>query len=578
MVKFIFLALLITTAVEVSAQNDGFEEGSMDCCRNINADPCRYNPVTPFNEGRINAWLASHGTPQINKVDCAVNDNIVHTGDKAAFLFYDSTNKEGIFRAMKVKKNESFSIRIFARNYGDQGTIVVKLAKGLTNELPVVGGGNPNLPVPNRSQLVISKKLTTNWEEVSAVEVVADNDYDQLWIYSLKGSIVVDDVSAKVSCCEPLKIYQSMVNPPSTFVNDYILAGRNVTSTLPAGDVEITDTNSSSPTIFQAGNEIIIEPGFVTFPGAHFIAQILPCSQTPIAINIANISDVNDPCHTKYKAQACFGSGFYTYTWSDDVRNGPNDSETKIITNGPEWFGKTISVTVVDNITNQVATKSVVMPSWLPFVEPIDSNDIAIANTVTPNGDSLNEDWVALDLNRPNTNVWAYNSFEVEYRVFDRRGINTCHGKKRDMVKGVRDKYVFCSGADLCENKAITYYYIVWLTNCKSQITIPGTVLVTNCGRVSPLLVTPDSVLKAEDELRYNTASSINLKPNPFVDYIELVNLKHSYDYLIFDIHGNKVFEGVVCESNNTISNLQSLSNGMYYLRIHGEVHKLIKL
>lgn len=568
-------------ALEINAQNDGFEKVDntiINCCRN---GKCEGDNVSPFNMGLVDDWFASHGTPQINKLNCRTQESYVHSGERAVFMFFDSTNKEGIFRSFSVKKNESFTIRLFARVDLSVGAkVIVKLANGLKKE--GIDTGTVNIPVPGSSQLVISKTLSAEWEEVSAVEIVADNDYSQLWIYGMDGHIVVDDVSTRVSCCEPYKIYQSLVNPPSTFVNDYIIAGRNVTSLQPPGDVEVNNTDTSSPTIFQAGNRIDLEPGFTTQTDANFIARILPCAQTPISIDITNVSDISDPCHSKYKAEACFGSGFYTYTWSEDVRSSINDPETKNIVNGPEWFGKSISVTVTDNITNQKTTKSVVMPSWLPFVESFDSSKIYISNVITPDGDGINDDWVVLDSERPNTLKWAYNAYEVEYSVTYGRYpelLKGCSAKKRtDKVNGFWDKYIFCSGKYICENKLTTLYYEVDLENCKEKRKIEGTITVVNCNKGAPIEEITYSMTNVENALhpRINKVFSVN--PNPFTDKLNIKDIKGSHNYKILDINGKILQTGIVSDENNEITHLNTLANGMYYLLIENKVYKVIKM
>lgn len=570
-IRILLLAYIFLKTCVLGAQNDGFEAGQMNCCRaDVN---CVNDNVLPFNKGLINDWFASHGSPQINNVNCSNNENIVNSGVMSAFLHYSSLNEEGIFRAFEIKRNESVTIRLFARKDAVNGSIIVKLTNGLTND----NSGTGSVPTPSTSQLVISKSLSSVCEEISAVEIIADNNYSQLWIYGTAGSIVVDDVSTKVSCCKSHQVYQAIVNPPSTFVNDYILAGRNVSSALPQGDVEVKNTDQINPTIFQAGNEIHLEPGFVTADGAGFIAQIKPCSQTPIAITISNVSDSNDPCHSKYKAEACFGSGFYTYTWSEDVRSGPFDAETKSIANGAEWFGKTITVTVVDNITSQVATKSVVMPAWLPFVEPIDSGSLAISNSVSLNGDSLNADWFVLDLNRPNTFVWAYNAYEVDYKVFSQFSEMICSDKRTDKINGVWDKFIFCDGLAMCEPQLNWLWYELLLKNCKSEIIVPGVVSVLNCPQNSsmPSLTDTGSI---EHLVTVFRDADVMVKPNPFIDIIQVVNLNGVHDCRIYDINGRLVYNGLVSELCNNIIDLKFLVSGVYYFWINDKFQKIVKI
>lgn len=57
------------------------------------------------------------------------------------------------------------------------------------------------------------------------------------------------------NCCDLYQVYQNITNPPSTFVNDYILAGENVDPSKPTGKV-IINNGSGKEIVFQAKNEI----------------------------------------------------------------------------------------------------------------------------------------------------------------------------------------------------------------------------------------------------------------------------------------------------------------------------------
>lgn len=386
----ILISFLMPSCFGFCQVNGGFETNAVQECRNHCGDESH-----PFGENKVTGWFASHGTPQINKNDkiCNSIETDVHSGTEAAFLFNDNSNLEGIFQEYSVSEDESYNISIFFKNLEitTSTKIIVKFTTGLINKKDAGKGGNLDIPVPNTQQIVLEKYLTTgNWTEFIIDEIIADNNYNQIWIYS-EGTILVDDFTIRRSCCEPYKIWQNVINPPSTYVNNYIRAGENVTSSQTAGKVII---NKGSNTIdFKAGRKIELLPGFETEPGANFNAIIAPCSNTLTQIDIFKISAADDPCHLQFEASACFGSGFYNFTWSNDVLDRDGSTKTKIIDNGSEWFGKKITVTVTDKLTSETVSKSIFLPTWMPFVEPFDFDNITVNNVITPNGDGKNDNW-----------------------------------------------------------------------------------------------------------------------------------------------------------------------------------------
>ena len=301
----IFISLQISV---VQGQNSGFETNTVNICRQ-NA-----GVVNPFFSNDVTEWSSANGTPQLNKSDCPSGQDIVHFGHYAAFLNVDNTNREGIFRGISVSKDESFNISIYAYGYSTTSKIIVKFTTGLVNIS--LSGPQFLLPVPTSSQTIIEMNLLPGWQEVRVNEFIANANYNQLWIYAENGNIAVDDVNVDKSCCEPYKIYQNIYDPPNTHVNDYILARNNVISGT-QGDVVIKA--DAETTNWTAKNQITLMSGFSTEPNATFIAEIKPCSEVPMEVQIWEIPNNNIPqCTRQYQALACFGSGSYKYTWHDN--------------------------------------------------------------------------------------------------------------------------------------------------------------------------------------------------------------------------------------------------------------------
>ena len=88
------------------------------------------------------------------------------------------------------------------------------------------------------------------------------------------------------SCCPDHKLFQNTNQLPNlTIMNNYIKAGNNVDPNYIQGPVVVQNGQNVT---FQAGNQIILDPGFSTHPGAIFNAVIKPCTNIelcPVSIS-----------------------------------------------------------------------------------------------------------------------------------------------------------------------------------------------------------------------------------------------------------------------------------------------------
>lgn len=428
--KITLFTVLLTFAhfITLAQSNGGFETNDADGCRNASGTSFT---IVPFNKGKVSSWNASHGTPRIQKSssNCVAAEADVNSGTEAAFIFFSETNKEGIFQSISIKKDESFNVALFAKALDANSKVMIKFANGLANEDPVISGGNPNIPNPSSQQLVIEQTLTNSWQEVRIDEIIADADYSQVWIYAMDGTILVDDFSFFKSCCEPFKLWHYITNPPSTYVNNYIKAGENVDASQPTGKVLITA--DSEPIVFQAGKNIELGPGFETELGAVFTAEIIDCGEKELEITIESTNPYvqGDPnsiyCNAQFQAAACFGSGDYTFSWDNGSgadRTDPNDATKteSIAFSVPQW----LFVRVIDNVTGVTYSKGIHIDPVIQLFGPF---TIDIFNVITPplngtSGDGLNDEWVAEDRTRINSQTNGYNAFSYSLKLFNRWG------------------------------------------------------------------------------------------------------------------------------------------------------------
>jgi len=69
------------------------------------------------------------------------------------------------------------------------------------------------------------------------------------------------------------------------------------------------------------------------------------------------------------------------------------------------------------------------------------------------------------------------------------------------------------------------------------------------------------SVLSIDDV----SNNSLNIYPNPASDFINLPSSLIGESYIIYDVLGKQVNEGVI---NSTVLQLSNISNGVYYLKV----------
>ena len=559
-IKQVIAFILILTTLEVLGQsNGGFEDNDADGCRNSTGT----NTISPFNKGKVPNWNASHGTPQIQKDGCSSGQGDVHSGSEAVFMAYTSSNKEGIFQDISIKKDESFNVALFAR--GPNSKVVIKFTKNLTNS---DGSNAASIPNPSSQQLVIEQSLTNTWQEVRVDEIIADADYSQVWIYSLDGTILVDDFSFFKSCCEPFKLWQNITNPPSTYVNNYIVAGEDITSSQPKGKVIIKA--DAELTEFHAGQSIELLPGFETEPGAQFSAEIKDCGEKEFEAEIIPLNDFL--CNNIYVANACYGSGVYSYSWDNGFGwSLGSGSSIEVVKDKPQW----LFLNATDNVTQKTIRKGIHIPAS-PFSGKF---SIDWSNIITPNGDGLNDEWIAIDSSKIDKDSFGYNAYKYDLSIFNRWGRRIHNSSGYDRRKGFRFDEIqwiedYCS-----EYTSGTYYGVLTLTNCSFEKTFEFSVFLycsDSNSEPAPLDI---------DELGDDKKPELLVFPNPNNGHFEVVLSQQMDHFLVdvLDLNGKVVLSNIERYNSNSLAiDGSMLDAGVYIVRIMNEngqigVRRIIK-
>jgi gliding motility-associated-like protein len=149
-------------------------------------------------------------------------------------------------------------------------------------EVPCQCGFNKFNNSPSPDIKVGTEATNTDWTLVRGVfksnkkfKYIALGHYNE----DNESAIHWDDVVIREVCSED--VYFQNENHKSQFLfqaSHFIFSGSNVTNLKPNGDVTV---RSDSKTIYRAGNEVNLSPGFRTESGAYFDAQIKPCENNP---------------------------------------------------------------------------------------------------------------------------------------------------------------------------------------------------------------------------------------------------------------------------------------------------------
>lgn len=496
--------------------NDGFEDNSAFCRTPVSNSSWDFRPFKPNNdntESNVMNWFSAHGSPQISKPSCTSNEVI--EGSNSAFLSYtdiggisNRKNFEGIFQnALDINEGQAYNFWIRVNGLFPTSRIIVNFCNGLTNDTT-----STVLPSPSSNQLVLDQTVGLGWHSYFISAFVANHDFNQIWIRADIADINVDGIKLYKSCCDPFKEYQNLINPPSTFVNDFIRAGESIDSSKTLGKVVIT--NDADSVVFQAGNEIELLEGFETEDSAIFVAQIKPCGLTPLQVSVINIPQENI-CERKLKINVCYGSGFYGVKWTPDLQSSGDVSTTNAF---PLDDISEVRVRVLDLMTGDSVVK-IIDFSDEPFFGGM---PFKFGNVVTPNGDSINDIWVVRDTLDPGKQHFAYNIYRFHLQIFNRWGIRIHNQLWENKEEGFSDESIRWD-EDLCDFPDGTYFGILEMENCVHDEIISFIIDLT-CPSAFKLPISSGDILKSlpREQLReYELDSvqvnhtSIDIFPNP---------------------------------------------------------------
>lgn len=239
----------------------------------------------------------------------------------------DDWGSEGVFQNYSFYKGNKYYLQAYVRAYttnradDDIDKVFIALTDGLTPKGRKSDGTDASYRFPSvteKQEIWNEQNYYTgsNWVSVEK-EFIPDNDYAQLWI-SLTDN-------------EDSEFGGSSANLEFTLVNvsccpfDQIVSSSNNLSTLPTAmnNIETTGsvTVSSGQNIkFEAGNEVILKPGFIAGNGSSFTASIGNCDCSLGGGNIVNICNVFDGPINFSTSQG--GTGVYVPNVL--VRNGSN--------------------------------------------------------------------------------------------------------------------------------------------------------------------------------------------------------------------------------------------------------------
>lgn len=375
-----------------TAEESGFEFSvSPDLNQGAN-NPCEFcRPQT----GR---WRASHNSPQLWASGWGPS---AYEGSKTAFLQGGTPNSptysEGIFMPFSFQSNRYYTLSLFVWSGSH---INIKLANNLAHNANGEGNQSGNISFPSTSdtQTILQNHIVTGtgWQLIQIKNLKPTSNFTQLWIHSspvANTDAFIDGCMLFQSCCIPFMEYQDTIDPPSTMVAQYILAGDSVIPSKPVGAVSFTQPWK---TVWQAGElnssgmvqgRVTMKKGFKS--GQNFVARVQDCFSSPLdaflSDSVSPIPNEQGLCLVQLRANICFGSGRYTITGTN-LTTGAN------LTKGNWLWGKFVfvvyptepteyEITITDNITGETVTRRITVGKC-GCIPPKDVRGVNKVNTI----------------------------------------------------------------------------------------------------------------------------------------------------------------------------------------------------
>lgn len=326
-----------------------------------------YGGIDAFRKGCLgNTWKVSHGSPDVFTEGGSYPDYDFDNVSAAVFagIYNGSTASEGLFYdgiTFYPYNTYTISLKVAVAPSGQGNTTTVqhiyfKLANGLTAKTTSTPE-NVSIPSVAQSQVVqdLQNVSNTSWQTVTFT-FQPNQVYNQFWFYlqspnvTLNNGIyaVIDDIYlTNISqvgddgCCTPYLTYSNTSSLPVFSKAFYTVTAGTNTNVLSGQDVT-----------FQAGDAVILTPGFHAQSGSNFLAFLAPCTSNSTPIPADAGADQygcldNVDCVTIGTSST---SPYTTYSWSASYAGdmnylSPSNSATPNVCSPPSTYNNGRHVT-----------------------------------------------------------------------------------------------------------------------------------------------------------------------------------------------------------------------------------------
>lgn len=207
-----------------------------------------------------------------------------------------------------INSGDKLYYEFYTKSIDVNGGLISKSGIKLYDKRPNQCGYYKLHPKPNKQPQIkiINKPRNGQWHKVYGYWL-ADDNYSWITLGNFstgnasENTLFWDDIKIfnmqQEDCIDVWYIQNEEYNNENRFnqASDKIIAGENVTAQYIQGPVLV---KSNSNVIYRAGQQVSLEPGFSTEPGAYFEAVIGPCEANPCP----------PPPIINDQQQACFGN------------------------------------------------------------------------------------------------------------------------------------------------------------------------------------------------------------------------------------------------------------------------------
>lgn len=270
----------------------------------INQDLYNYWHEVDYWTTPLKRFCITH--PGVASADCLCSPGVAKSGLSYGF----GTSREYIVQQLlnSINNGDKLYYEFYTKSFDVNGGLISKSGIKLYDKRPNQCGYYKLHPKPNKQPQIeiINKARNGQWHKVYGYWL-ADDNYSWITLGNFstgnasENTLFWDDIKIfnmqQEDCIDIWYIQNEVYDNENRFnqVSDKIIAGENVTAQYIQGPVLV---KSNSNVIYRAGNQVVLEPGFSTEPGAYFEAVIGPCEANPCP----------PPPIINDQQQACFGN------------------------------------------------------------------------------------------------------------------------------------------------------------------------------------------------------------------------------------------------------------------------------